>query len=168
MKITIVAVMSADGFIARSTTELADWSAKEDKKLFVEVTKRAGVIVMGSTTYKTIGRALPGRRNIVYSHTTIDQPGIETTQESPQALVERLTAEGCTELTVCGGKAIYDMFLQADLVDELYLTYAPLLFGSGIGLAAHPLTTKLKLLECKQLNSDTVLLHYATVHNQAD
>lgn len=160
MKVFIIAAMSADGFIARDNHELADWSSKEDKKVFVQLTKRAGVMVMGGNTYRTIGRALPGRRNIVYSHTAIDQADIETTSEPPQALLDRLAHEGHQEVAIIGGRAIYDMFLQAGLVGELYITLEPTLFGSGITLAANPLHNQLRLLECKQLNDDTLLLHY--------
>nr|AIA15699.1 RibD C-terminal domain protein [uncultured bacterium]AIA15777.1 RibD C-terminal domain protein [uncultured bacterium] len=160
IRVFVIAAVSADGFIARTQTELADWTSKEDKKIFVELTKKAGVMVMGSNTFKTIGRALPGRRNIVYSHTPIEVEGIETTEETPQELVTRLEAEGCAELAVCGGRAIYDMFLRAGVVDEVYLTLEPVLFGTGITLAGSPLTTSLKLLETRPLNEDVMLMHY--------
>ena len=160
MKVSIVAAVSADGFIARNDHELADWSSKEDKKVFVELTKRAGVMIMGGNTYRTIGRALPGRRNIVYSRQAILQDGIETTQEAPAALLERLAREGYAEVAICGGRAIYDMFLQAGLVTDLYLTLEPTLFGVGITLAAASLHVTLRLAESTKLNDDTLLLHY--------
>jgi dihydrofolate reductase len=160
IKVFLIAAVSADGFIARAHNELADWTSKEDKKVFVELTKRAGVMVMGSTTFRTIGRALPGRRNIVYTHKSIDVEGIETTQESPKELIARLESEGHKELAVCGGSAIYDMFLQAGTVDELYLTVEPFLFGSGITLARSSLRAPLRLLERTPLNDDVILMHY--------
>jgi dihydrofolate reductase len=160
IKVFLIAAVSADGFIARAHNELADWTSKEDKKVFVELTKRAGVIVMGSTTFRTIGRALPGRRNIVYTRGTIDVEGIETTQETPQELIKRLESEGHTEVAVCGGSAIYDMFLQAGVVDELYLTVEPFLFGEGITLARSSLRAPLKLVERKPLSDDVTLVHY--------
>ncbi len=160
IKVFLIAAVSADGFIARAHNELADWTSKEDKKVFVELTKRAGVMVMGSTTFRTIGRALPGRRNIVYTHKIIEIDGVETTQETPHELVKRLESEGHTELAVCGGSAIYDMFLQAGVVDELYLTVEPVLFGAGITLAKSSLHTSLKVLERKLLTDDVILMHY--------
>lgn len=160
MRVFLIAALSADGFIARDTHELANWTSKEDKKLFVELTKRAGVFVMGSTTYRTLGRPLPGRKNIIYSRHNIADEGIEVTQESPQDLVERLTREGYSELAVCGGRAIYDMFLHAGVVNELYLTVEPVLFGRGITLASSLTDTALQLKECRQLNANTVSLHY--------
>jgi len=160
MRVSIIAAVSADGFIAREHNELANWSSKEDKKLFVELTKRAGVMVMGGVTYRTIGRALPGRRNIVYSRTVINQEGIETTQEEPSALVWRLQKEGFSELAVCGGAAIYDMFLRAGVVTDVYLTIEPVFFGTGISLFKTPCDVRLTLAECKQLTPDVTLFHY--------
>lgn len=163
MKVFIIAAISADGFIARNTTELADWTSSEDKKLFVKLTKEAGVMVMGATTLATIGRALPGRRTIVYTThpQDINIEGVEPTTEDPKLLVERLKNEGAEAIAVCGGRSIYSLFLQAGLVDELYLTVEPVLFGSGIGLFKDELNTKLSLLEATNLNKDVILLHYA-------
>ena len=92
MKVFIIAAITADGFIGRDSTHTADWTGKEDKKVFVQLTKEAGTIVMGSATFKTIGRALPGRRNIVYSRdaNSIQVEGVEVTNETPEVLVARL------------------------------------------------------------------------------
>jgi len=160
MKAFIIAAITADGFIGRHSTELADWSSKEDKRLFVELTKRAGVMIMGGNTYRTIGRPLPGRRTIVYSRTPIEHDGVETTQSPPAQLLRQLEKEGCQEVAICGGRSIYDAFLQAGVVNELYLTVEPLLFGTGLTLASDSLSASLRLLEHRALNDNTILLHY--------
>nr|AIA17914.1 Dihydrofolate reductase [uncultured bacterium] len=160
MKVSLVAAITLDGYISRTTDKIADWTSKEDKKVFVEITKRAGVIIMGGTTFRTIGRALPGRRNIVYTKGAIDVEGIETTSEEPRVLLERLEREGCTEVAICGGAAIYGMFLAADVVTDLYLTIEPVLFGSGISLSSVSLETIATLKDIRQLNESTVLMHY--------
>lgn len=159
MKVFIVAALSADGFIAHDRDEFADWTSKEDKRLFVQLTKRAGVLVMGGATYRTIGRPLPGRKNIVYTRGTIDGD-VEVTQEAPQELVARLAQEGYTELAVCGGRSIYELFLAAGTVDELYLTIEPVLFGAGIKLSELAADVPLRLLDSKLLNENSMLLHY--------
>jgi dihydrofolate reductase len=163
MKVFLIAAMSADGFIARNHDEHIDWTSTEDKKLFAEVTKAAGVIVFGSTTYKTIGKPLPGRRNIVMSRTPHEAPGIEFTNESPKELVARLSSEGANEVAICGGSAIYSMFLEAGVVDELYLTIEPLLFGTGIKLAASEKMLSLHLLDHRMLNENSLLMHYGVI-----
>jgi dihydrofolate reductase len=160
MKVFLVAAMSADGFISQRTDQLVTWSSKEDKKIFVELTKRAGVMVMGSTTYKTIGRPLPGRRTIVYSRSLEPMEGLEVTQEEPADLIARLDDEGFDEVAICGGRSIYDLFIQSGLVDEIYLTVEPILFGSGVSLLELATEVSLSLIESVQLNNDTILLHY--------
>src|SRR5436305_814051 len=116
MKVFIIAALSADGFISQHTEQLADWTSKDDKKLFIELTKRAGVIVMGNTTYKTIGRPLSGRKTIVYSRSSMLGHDIEVTQEEPMILLRRLEEAGYNEVAICGGKSIYDLFLAAGVV----------------------------------------------------
>lgn len=160
MKVILIAAVSADGFIGKSRNHLADWTSPEDKKLFVELTKRAGVIVMGRNTYETIGKALPGRLNIVYTTRAIDNPEVQTTSEEPQTLLDRLIADGYDQVAICGGQTVYDLFLSAGIVDEIYLTIEPKLFGSGITLAKTAADLNLKLISQQKINDDTLNLHY--------
>lgn len=162
MKTFIMAAITVDGFIGRDARHLADWTSKEDKQLFVRLTKEAGVIIMGSATFATIGKALPDRRMIVYTSKpeTINAEGVETTDEEPKELVERLEQEGASGIAVCGGASIYDMFIRTGVVDELYLTVEPKLFGSGVPLLADSVDIDLTLIESNQLNENTILLRY--------
>lgn len=169
MTVFILAAVSADGFIARRHDQLVDWSSPEDKKLFVRLTKQAGVMVMGSHTFDTLGKALPGRQTIVYTH----QPGkyqldgVTTSQAPPRQLVRQVAAQGYSSLAICGGAQIYDQFLQAGVVDELYLVVEPYLFGQGVSLLTSQFQTKLQLLDCRLLNPNTICLHYSIKRNFA-
>jgi dihydrofolate reductase len=162
MNIVLIAAITADGFIGRTSRHAADWTSSEDKKLFVKVTKEAGNMVMGSKTFETIGRALPGRRNIVLTSRPQDYTveGVEFTNESPSELVERLNRKGLTTLAICGGAHVYHQFMQAGLVNELYLTVEPVLFGSGVKLFSDVLDVSLQLVSSEKLNDDVILLHY--------
>lgn len=147
MKIFIISAISADGFIAKDPiAPSTSWTSAEDKKHFSEITKRAGVIVMGAKTFATIGRALPGRKTIVYSNTPINVTGIETTSLAPAELIKQLEQEGFKEVAICGGTTIYTMFMKAGVVDSLYLTIEPVIFGSGIPLFKETLDIKMELL----------------------
>lgn len=163
MKVFLVAAITADGFIGRDSGHLADWTSPEDKKLFVRLTKEAGTMVMGSKTFATIGRALPGRKTIVYTSNpdAVAQEGVEPTSEAPAELVARLEGEGVTALAICGGASIYGQFMKAGVVTELYLTIEPLLFGTGVPLFSDELDCQLSLLNLEKLNEHSVLLHYA-------
>jgi dihydrofolate reductase len=159
----IIAALTADGFIGRDASHLADWTGKADKKLFVEVTKQAGVIVMGSRTFATIGRALPGRRTIVYTTKpdSINVEGVETTSEAPAELIARLKKEDAAGVAICGGSSIYNLFMTAGVVDELYLSIVPKLFGKGVPLFAEEFDVDLALQEVRQLGEDTTLLRFS-------
>jgi len=163
MRIFIIAAVTADGFIGKHSLHGSDWTSHEDKKLFVRLTKEAGTMVMGSRTFETIKRALPGRRTIVLtSHPdAVRVEGVEATDSSPAELVARLEKEGVTALAVCGGATVYAQFMEAGLVNELYLTVEPLLFGKGIPLFSSELNNTLRLLDFEQLNQNSILLHYA-------
>lgn len=162
MNVILIAATTADGFIGRDAGHTADWTGQADKQVFVRLTKEAGTIVMGRATFDTIGRALPGRRNIVYTSQpqTISAPGIESTSEPPAKLLARLESEGVTGVAICGGRLIYTQFLQAGLVNELYLTVIPTLFGQGLSLFNAPTHTKLELVDTTPLDGGAVLLHY--------
>lgn len=162
MKVILIAAITADGFIGRGSTHSADWTGSADKQLFVRLTKEMGVMVMGRSTFDTIGRALPGRRTIVYtSHPkTLDVDGVETTSEEPAELIQRLKTEGAHGVAICGGTQIYTQFMQAGLVTDVYLTVIGTLFGTGLGIFNAELDTKLTLIETSQLDDQTVMLHY--------
>jgi dihydrofolate reductase len=166
MNVFIIAAVSADGFIGLDAGHRSlDWRSRADAEFFIAKTKQAGVMVMGSTTFKTfrVRKAPPGRRLIVYTSRpgSIIGDGVETTSEQPRALVERLEHEGATALAVCGGATINKLFMDSGLVDELFLTVEPVLFGAGVPLFSGSVQAKLTLLENRQLSDNTVLLHYA-------
>lgn len=164
MKCFIIAAVTADGFIAKDEKHPAFWTNKEDKKRFVELTKRAGVVVMGSNTYQTLPRPLQERVNIVYSKTKKFE-GAEVTQKDPIDLLAELKERGFKEVAVCGGSQIYTMFMKAGVVDRIFLTVEPLLFGSGITLFRESFNKPLTLVSATQGENGSLLLEYA-VHDK--
>lgn len=158
MKCFIIAAVSADGFIAKNQSHAAFWTSKEDKKRFVELTKRAGVIVMGHNTWKTLGKPLRERLNIVYSHNPVD--GAETTELSPVELLNELSDRNFKEVAICGGSQIYTMFMQAGVVDTLYITVEPVIFGKGINLFNQEFNNLLSLKSLEKTESGSLLLEY--------
>ncbi len=160
MKTFIIAALSADGFIAKDENHSALWTSKEDKRRFVELTKRAGVVVMGAKTFKTLPRPLKERVNIVYSRSQ-NFEGAEITQKSPHDLLAELESRGFKEVAICGGSQIYNMFMKAKLVDRIYLTIEPLVFGKGINLFSEDMLAQLKLETCGQTENGAILLEYS-------
>ena len=175
MNIILIAAVSADGKIAQHEGQTSlDWTCKEDTQFFVSKTKEVGVVIMGRKTFETIGKPLKGRRMIVMSRGSEVAAGfslrknsegremgtIEFTNDSPKELLFRLTQEGCESVVIAGGASIYSAFLKDGLVDELFLTVEPVLFGSGVPLGFEFDRVNLRLLEVTRLGDQAVLLHY--------
>jgi dihydrofolate reductase len=166
MEAFIIAAISLDGFISPlESTSSMNWTSGADKEFFKERTKKAGVIVMGRTTFDTIGKALPGRRNIVYTSKPFDetnQPeGVETTTLSPGDLLAQLESEGHTEVAICGGSSIYSLFMRENCVSKLYITVESILFGEGIPLFKDIPEQKLALVSTTPLGGNAILLEYS-------
>lgn len=161
MKAFIIAAITADGYIAQNKDHGSfSWTSKDDKKRFIELTKRAGVIVVGSSTFATFAKPLKDRVNIVYSRSKQFE-GAETTQDSPQELLKKLEVRGFSEAAICGGAHIYSMFMKAKAVDRIFLTIEPVIFGSGIKLFNEEITARLKLMNMEKTESGTLLLEYS-------
>jgi dihydrofolate reductase len=161
-----IAIVTANGFIAAHEDQRSlEWTSKEDTRFFVKKTKEAGIVIMGATTFATFQRALPGRRLIVYTNhpERITAEGVETTTEPPARLLSRLEQEGASSVAIAGGTTIYRMFLEAGLLNELYLSIGPILFGHGVPLIGQTdqTTGRLQLVDMTHLNDDTLLLHYS-------
>ena len=164
MKTFLIVAQTLDGFIAKDPGHTPlEWTSAEDKKFFAERTIKAGTIVLGENTYNTIGRPLPNRRNIVY--TSKEQiEGVETTTEDPAALLQRLEQEGVLEAAVCGGSTVYTMFLKAGLIDTMYITLEPVVFGAGVSLFNEAVEARLELASSTPLNKrGSVLLEYNVI-----
>lgn len=173
MEIFIIAAQTSDGFIARNANHPAIWTSKEDKKRFVELTKDAGVVVMGSTTFKTLPKPLKERLNVVYSNTlknddlnTDPERKCIVTNKNPVELVKELTELGYTKLAICGGSEIYSLFMESGLVNKLYLTIEPVLFGNGIGIFKRslPEDVQLKLDKSETTEQGTIFLDYTVLN----
>lgn len=163
MRVLLLAALTVDGKIARHAGEFTSWSSREDKRLFMRISKEAGVVVMGRATYETLPAPLPGRLNIVMT----SQPeraapfGVEFTADPPGVIVAQLAERGYTTMVLGGGAQIYRAFLDAGLVDEVWLTVQPLAFGGGVSLFGNqPLDLHLELLECLRLGEHGVHLRY--------
>ncbi len=163
MKIILLAATTLDGKIARNETHFVDWSSREDKKLFFATSKRAGVVILGHNTYKTLPAPLPGRLHVVLTATVEgkeNQPGlVEFTNLPPEEIVADLEKRGYTEAVLTGGAQINALFLKSNLVDEIWLTIEPLIFGVGLDVfRGVQFDLRARLIYVEQLN-DTGSVH---------
>lgn len=95
---------------------------KGDMKWFRQVTMDS-IVIMGSNTWQSIGKALPGRINVVLSKTKHYgfQSGVDHTFSNPNtALVFCENEYLDKEIFIIGGSAIYQQYM--DIIDRFYVT----------------------------------------------
>ncbi len=167
----MAAVCSADGLMTQGEDPVVQhWSSREDFEHFTQLINAHRLVVMGRKTYQAVmPQPQPERLRVVLTSRpeTFAAAGIpgqlEFSAESPLDLVASMTTREYDALLLVGGGTVNAAFLQAGLIDELYLTIEPVLFGLGTrlvdGLASD---APLQLLGIQQLNErGTLLLHYA-------
>lgn len=115
MSLSIIVAMTDDRVIGRDNQ--LPWHLSEDLIRFKKLTM-GHPIVMGRKTYQSIGKPLPGRKNIVVTHNEgLRFEGVEVVHSLKEAL--HLAGEG--ETFVIGGSTL---FKEAwPLADKLYLTH---------------------------------------------
>jgi dihydrofolate reductase len=93
------------------------WRYPGDQRRFKRLTMGA-TIVMGRSTFESIGKALPGRRNVVVTSRSLDVPGVECVRSLEQALA--LAGDG--DVWFIGGARIYaDAMAHVDVIDVTYV-----------------------------------------------
>ncbi|MBI3334991.1 MAG: dihydrofolate reductase [Candidatus Portnoybacteria bacterium] len=173
MKVILLMAMTVNGKIARTRNELVKWTSTEDKKQFRTVTKKAGALIMGKTTYDTIGKPLPERLNIVLTRNLQKMrsiPGtLEFTNKPLRELLLDLERRGFASVIVSGGSIVNAQFLREGLLDEIIITVAPKIFGKGVPLFAdEDYEQDLALQGIKKINNNTITLRYKITKKHGD
>jgi dihydrofolate reductase len=121
MRVSLIVAMDQHGLIGDEGR--IPWHLPQDLRRFKTLTW-GKPILMGRKTHESIGRALPGRLNIVLTQQSgYHAPECRVVRTFPEALAaaqEYLTAVGGDEAMVIGGGQIYAAALP--LGDRLYLT----------------------------------------------
>ena len=167
----MVAAVSQDGFITRGEeTGASQWVSPEDKIFFRDIRSKHPLVIMGSRTFDALSTApSPSALSVVLTH--------HPENYADRAVPNQLTFQNLTPVQfmqqyahydsclLLGGSQIYESFLVAGLVDEMYLTQEPIMHTSGTPLlrsgkdlsayvhSAKPTTTTLN-------QTGTTLLHY--------
>ena len=116
MQISIIVALANNNVIGNNNK--LPWHMPADLKHF-KANTLCKPIIMGRKTYETIGKALPGRRNIVVTH---DKSWRCTDCEIYHSLREAFAAvKECAEVMAIGGAEIYKAILP--LADKMYLTF---------------------------------------------
>jgi len=163
MEVILLMAMTLDGKIAKDSLQLVDWTGKADKQYFVRVTREAGVVIMGSKTFDTIGKPLPGRKNIVMTRNpdrTSQEENLIFTDQMPGQIIKGLKEEGFERVTLIGGSIVNTLFARDKLITQIHVTLVPALFGKGLSLFRDPLDVSLELVENREIEKGHLLLVY--------
>jgi dihydrofolate reductase len=172
MEVSLIAAITADGFIAKDATHKStNWTSPEDLKYYIEKIKSVDVIIVGSNTFKTFHKHPKNSTWVVYTSKpeTFINPNANVittipTNKPPQTLITFLESEGYQSAIVAGGASMYTQFITAGVINKLYLTVEPYLFGDGVKLFDHDLgQTQLKLTNQSILNSQSLALEYQLI-----
>lgn len=165
MKIIMMLAQTLDGKIAKNDCHFPDWTSKEDKQYFLDITKDSGVIIMGEKTFLTLPSPLPGRLNVVFTQN--ENPpktaGVRWVGGEILPVLNQLKSEGYKKVILGGGAFLNSLFLEQGLIDEIIITLEPKIFGKGISLFSKDFDINLELLENKELNKNTIALKYKVV-----
>jgi dihydrofolate reductase len=109
----LVVAAARNGIIGRNGA--LPWHIPEDLKHFRKITM-GKPILMGRKTYESIGRPLPGRRNLVLTRNADwSAPGVEAVRTLDEALTRTSDSE---ELMIIGGEHLYRATLpHADRIE---------------------------------------------------
>ena len=111
----LIVAMADDRAIGRGGT--MPWHLSADLQYFKRITLGCPVI-MGRTTFRSIGRPLPGRLNIVLTRSAEPIPGAVCVSSMADAYA---AAEPAERVFVIGGASVYQAVI--DTMDRLFVTH---------------------------------------------
>lgn len=144
-KVILNIACSLDGYIATKEDSL-DWlfdveGQEEANKGIAEFDETVDTVIMGRRTFDWVMEEMKGenpykdKMTYVYSHSANESSAaVRYTQEEPKQLIETIRNQKGKHIWLMGGGAVIRDFLEADVIDELIITIAPVLLGNGIPL----------------------------------
>lgn len=112
MSLKIIVAVAKNGAIGKDNH--MPWDLPEDLKYFKETTM-GHAIIMGRKTYESLGKALPGRKNIVISRSDIELSDAIVYNSLTDAI------ESENDAFIIGGAEIYKQAMP--FADYLYITH---------------------------------------------
>jgi dihydrofolate reductase len=178
MKTIVYIGTSLDGYIARKDGNI-EWLVQfEDpvKDAYAEFIGKIDAVVIGRGTFEKVLTfpSWPYEKKVFVLSTRVkkipDQLKGKVTVLSmkPRALLNYLSREGFSSIYVDGGKVIQG-FLKDDCIDEMIITKAPVLIGSGIPLFGdldHDL--QFEHIRTKVISNGLVMSHYKRIKAISD
>ncbi|MBM3567871.1 MAG: hypothetical protein FJX46_03855 [Alphaproteobacteria bacterium] len=138
IQFVLIAVVSADGFIARHADDVpAAWASAEEQAVFAASMAEISWSFMGRNTHRNALKA--ERRRVIFSR-RVDAPRWEGERwlwvnPARTGLKEMIALTGATgRCAVLGGTGVYDWFLEHARYDTVDLSIEPIRFEGGLQL----------------------------------
>jgi dihydrofolate reductase len=171
MQIIAIAAISVDGCITKHCEEGTAFTSPEDKKFFRDVLQGFDCCIFGSKTFlaskagilRNVSRerlrivvTRSPEKYAAYHHPEL----LEFTSDLPEEIVADLQRRRKKRCAVLGGGEIYTLFFARHLLDQLWLTIEPKVFGEGKKLAIEKTDVRLLLKNMQKLSENTILIKY--------
>jgi dihydrofolate reductase len=167
MKVILIFVSSLDGKVTKwGSSNIRSWSSHQDQDYYKEARQESELIVMGSNTYKSDQPKPSTDHHLIVMTSNPDKyrkhavtGQLEFTAESPKKLVTRFKKHGHKLMLVVGGPHVATSFFKRQLIDELWLTLEPKIFGVGANFAMEKkLDISLQLIHSEKVNEQGTLI----------
>jgi dihydrofolate reductase len=163
---TLVSGCSIDGRICDSTGHYSHHTSIQDRRLLKKRMRNAECLIIGRVTYQHVSKRLPDKPTIVFSrkYNIVRQRGnIYWINPERFDVLNLLRTINVKSALILGGARTYAWFANKDLIDDLYITIEPELFGTGKNLFSikgfRP--KRLRLVQFSRISSGgALLLHY--------
>lgn len=134
MKCTLYLAASLNGLITRGETD-SDWVSDADEELFAEICAQNGAILVGRKTfdqYQGSVYPVPDTTNVVLtSQNRQSQDNVYFVSDLKDAF-RKFSDLGFERFMAVGGSSIAGQCMKSGIVDQLYLSIHPYIFGQGL------------------------------------
>lgn len=180
MKVILIDVSSLDGKLTKWTeSNIYKWASIEDFTHFKKTVSQNNLLVMGSGTFENVRNIEEAglkpekeRLRIILTknpekYKQFEVAGqMEFSSESPKELITRLEKQGYKQMLLVSGGKVATSFFEEKLIDELWLTIEPKIFGVGEPIVQEKeFDINLQLLSYEKLNEQgTLVLKYKVIN----
>ncbi len=169
MKVTLYSEPSIDGFIATKDHDTS-WVFARDSGEFENFIKSQDVILMGKQTFVFAEQdgdfPYDGPKNIVFTSdkALLGRPKSDRyifTNEAPKTIITQLQQQNYINIGVIGGGKLNGSMMSDGLINELILTYHPIVLGDGIrAFNGSGIVDDLEILSIKQFENNLFQVRY--------
>lgn len=163
-KISLILACTFDGGIGLNND--IPWKIRSDFIKFKEITTKTidetkkNALIMGSNTFKSIGKPLPNRINIVLSrYKTYDNA---ITMGSIEDSIEYCNnCEDIETIYIIGGSYIYNYFIESDIYDyDIIMSLIKEYYECDTYIDIKSIFRKFNFIKSKYYNNDSEFISY--------